>query len=70
LEVKLPTIEGEFWVIEDMSSKQHRIQIGAETTLPPSPKQPGNAAQGVARKNGHALFIQKPLYIHGGGTGL
>ena len=58
LEGKLLNIEGEFWVVEDMASNQRRIHIGSDTTLPQSPKQPGDFVQAVVRKNGHALLIQ------------
>lgn len=58
LEGKLLNIEGEFWVVEDMASNQHRIHIGPETTLPQAPKQSGDSVQAVVRKNGHALLIQ------------
>ena len=58
LEGKLLNIEGEFWVVEDMANNRHRIHIGSNTTLPQSPKQPGDFVQAVVRKNGHALLIQ------------
>ncbi len=58
LEGKLLHIEGEFWVVEDMASNQHRIHIGPKTTLPQAPKQSGDSVQAVVRKNGHALLIQ------------
>ncbi len=55
---KLLKAEGEFWLIEDKASNQHRIHIGSDTTLPQVPKQPGDSIQAVVRKNGHAIFIQ------------
>lgn len=58
LEGKLLKIEGEFWVVEDLSGNQHQIHIGAETKLPQSPKQTGDSIQAVVRKDGHASFIQ------------
>jgi hypothetical protein len=58
LEGKLLHIDGEFWVVEDMASNQHRIHIGPKTTLPQAPKQSGDSVQAVVRKNGHALLIQ------------
>ncbi len=58
LEGKLLKIEGEFWVLEDLSGDQHRVHIGAETKLPQSPKQPGDSIQAVVRKDGHASLIQ------------
>jgi len=58
LEGKLLKIEGDFWVVEDMSGNQRQIHIGAETKLPQSPKQTGDSIQAVVRKDGHASFIQ------------
>ncbi len=58
LEGKLLNIDGEFWVVEDLASKQRRIHIGSDTTVPQSAKQPGDSLQAVVRKNGHAIFIQ------------
>jgi hypothetical protein len=58
LEGKLLKIEGDFWVVEDLSGNQHQIHIGAETRLPQSPKQSGDSIQAVVRKDGHASFIQ------------
>ena len=58
LEGKLLKIEGDFWVVEDLSGNQHQIHIGAETILPQSPKQTGDSIQAVVRKDGHASFIQ------------
>lgn len=58
LEGKLLKIEGDFWVVEDLSGNQHQIHIGAETMLPQSPKQTGDSIQAVVRKDGHASFIQ------------
>ncbi len=58
LEGKLLTIEGDFWVVEDMSGNRHRIHIVADTTLPRTPKQQGDSIQAVVRKGGHASFIQ------------
>jgi hypothetical protein len=58
LEGKLLKIEGDFWMVEDLSGNQHQIHIGAETQLPQSPKQTGDSIQAVVRKDGHASFIQ------------
>ena len=58
LEGKLVQIEGDFWLVEDLSGNQHRIHIGAKTILPQSPKQTGDSIQAVVRKDGHASFIQ------------
>ena len=58
LEGKLLKIEGESWVVEDLSGNQHQIHIGAETKLPQSPKETGDSIQAVVRKDGHASFIQ------------
>ena len=58
LEGKLLNTEGKFWVVEDLSGNQHRIHIGAKTTLPQTPKQTGDSIQAVVRKNGLALLIQ------------
>ena len=58
LEGKLVQIEGDFWLVEDLSGNRHRIHIGAKTILPQSPKQTGDSIQAVVRKDGHASFIQ------------
>jgi len=58
LEGKLLKIEGDFWVVEDLSGNQHQIHIGAKTILPQSRKQTGDSIQAVVRKDGHASFIQ------------
>jgi len=58
LEGKLLKIDGDFWVVEDLSGNQRQIHIGAKTMLPPSPKQTGDSIQAVVRKDGHASFIQ------------
>jgi|GEM_PF-1524350 len=58
LEGTLMKIEGDFWVVEDLSGNQHKIHIGAKTILPQSPKQTGDTIQAVVRKDGHASFIQ------------
>ena len=58
LEGKLLEIEGEVWVVEDLSGNQHQIHIGAKTKLPQSPKETGDSIQAVVRKDGHATFIQ------------
>ena len=58
LEGKLLKIDGDFWVVEDLSGNQHQIHIGAETKVPQSPKQTGDSIQAVVRKDGHASFIQ------------
>ena len=58
LEGKLVQIEGDFWLVEDLSGNQHQIHIGTKTILPQSPKQTGDFIQAVVRKDGHASFIQ------------
>ncbi len=58
LEGKLLKIEGDFWLVEDLSGNQHQIHIGAKTQLPQSPKQTGDPIQAVVRQDGHASFIQ------------
>ena len=58
LEGKLLKIDGDFWVVEDLSGNQRQIHIGAKTKLPQSPKQTGDSIQAVVRKDGHASFIQ------------
>ena len=58
LEGKLVQIEGDFWLVEDLSGNRHRIHIGAKTILPQSPKQTGDSIQAVVRKDGHASFIR------------
>lgn len=58
LEGKLLNIDGEFWVVEDLTNNQRRIHIGPDTTLPQSAKKPGDSFQAVVRKNGHAIFVQ------------
>ena len=58
LEGKLLKIEGDFWLVKDLSGNQHQIHIGAKTKLPQSPKQTGDTIQAVVRKDGHATFIQ------------
>jgi hypothetical protein len=58
LEGKLLKIEGDVWVVKDLSGNQHQIHIGAKTILPQSPKQTGDTIQAVVRKDGHASFIQ------------
>jgi hypothetical protein len=58
LEGKLLKIEGDFWMVKDLSGNQHQIHIGAETKLPQSPKQTGDSIQAVVRKDGYASFIQ------------
>lgn len=58
LEGKLLAVEGEFGVMEDMSGNQHRVHIGEDTTLPQSPKQPGDSIHAVVSQNGHAQLIQ------------
>jgi len=58
LEGKLLNDKGKFWVMEDMSGNQHRLHIGAETTLPQSPKQPGDSIHAVINQDGEALIIR------------
>ena len=58
LEGTLLKIEGDFWVVKDLSGNQHQIHIGAETILPQSPKKTGDTIQAVVRNDGHASFIQ------------
>ena len=58
LEGKLLKVEGEFWILEDLFGNQHRIQIGEETKLPTSPKQPRDSIYAVVTKNNHAESIQ------------
>jgi len=58
LEGKLLAVEGELWALEDMAGHQHRVHIMAETTLPQSPKQPGDSIHAVVNQNGHAQLIQ------------
>ena len=58
LEGKLLSIDGDFWVVEDMAGNHHRIHIVADTTLPHTPKKQGDSIQAVVRTGGHASFIQ------------
>ena len=58
LEGTLLKIEGDFWVVKDLSGNQHPIHISAKTILPQAPKQTGDTLQAVVSKDGHASFIQ------------
>lgn len=58
LEGKLLTIDGDFWVVEDLAGNHHRIHIVADTTLPKNPKKQGDSIQAVVRTGGYASFIQ------------
>ncbi|MDH5429130.1 MAG: hypothetical protein OEZ57_00880 [Nitrospirota bacterium] len=58
LEGKLLNVDGEFWVMEDRSGNQHRLHIGAETTLPQASKQPGDSIHAVINQDGQALIIR------------
>ncbi len=58
LEGKLLKIDGEFWIVEDLAGDQHKLHVGPNTTIPQSPKEPGNSIQAVVQQTGHAVFIQ------------
>lgn len=58
LEGKLLNVEGEFWVMEDISGNQHRLHFVPETTFPQPPKQPGDSIHAVINQDGNALIIR------------
>ena len=55
---KLLKIDGEFYVVEDMTGKQVRLHVNDETQQMGSPKKPGDTILAEVTKSGHAVSIR------------
>ncbi len=70
LEGKLLKIEGDFWMVEDLSGNQHQIHIGAETQAASISQANRRFYTGCCQKRWACkLHTINPFKVHGGGTG-
>ena len=58
IEGKLKAIDGEFYVVEGLAGKTHRLHVSKDTLMVNGAKKPGDAVRADITKSGHAISIQ------------
>ena len=58
LDGKLLKIDGEYYVIQDLTGREKRLHVSKETVMLSGPKKPGDSVRAEITKSGHAISIQ------------